>query len=137
MNIYLDIDGVLLANDRQTADFAEVFLQYILTRWPNSTYWLTTHCWQGQNRAYEVLAPKLKKQKTIELIKLIKPTEWEHVKTDALNFSQPFLWFDDDLFPEEREVLNHYHALACYRKIDLYKDPSQLMDELLYLKTLA
>ena len=29
---------------------------------------------------------------------MIKPTEWGEVKTDAINFSQPFLWFDDTIY---------------------------------------
>lgn len=42
MNIYLDIDGVILANDKQPALHAKEFLKYITDNYP--TYWLTTHC---------------------------------------------------------------------------------------------
>ena len=42
MNIYLDIDGVLLANENNAAPYADEFLQHILTKYPDSTYWLTT-----------------------------------------------------------------------------------------------
>ncbi len=44
MNIYLDIDGVLLANNLHPANYASEFLEYVLTSYPDSTYWLTTHC---------------------------------------------------------------------------------------------
>ena len=44
MNIYLDIDGVLLANDLNPANHAPEFLRYVLDHYPDSTYWLTTHC---------------------------------------------------------------------------------------------
>lgn len=137
MNIYLDIDGVILANDNNLADFAEVFIQCILTYWPDTTYWLTTHCWKGTNRTLDLLLPKLKKKRTIELIELIQPTEWGDLKTDAIDFTKPFLWFDDDLFQEERQILEHYHALECHRKIDLIKDPSQLLSEVIFLKSLV
>lgn len=43
MNIYLDIDEVLIANKMYSATHANEFLKYILTKYPNSTYWLTTH----------------------------------------------------------------------------------------------
>lgn len=125
MNIYLDIDGVLLINEKQAAPGANEFLQFILTNYPESTYWLTTHCWRGENRAVDILTPALRPE-TIELLSKIKPTEWGEYKTDAIDFSQPFLWFDDDLFPEEEIVLNEHGALKNRIEINLYKDPNQL-----------
>ncbi len=136
MNIYLDIDGVLLANENRAADYADEFLAFILKHWPNNTYWLTTHCWHGENRTHEVLEPYLRK-KTFVLLDKIQPTDWDELKTDAINFKQPFLWFDDDLFPEEQEILKHYRALECHRKIDLGKDSLQLLDEIVNLRSLV
>ena len=43
MNIYLDIDGVLLVDVGKPAHFANEFLQAVLKKYPDSTYWLTTH----------------------------------------------------------------------------------------------
>lgn len=136
MNIYLDIDEVLLLSNTQAANYADDFLAFILSSWPDSTYWLTTHCWKGENRAVEVLRPALKPP-TIRLLERVKPTQWDELKTDAINFKQPFLWFDDDLYPEEKEILRHYNALECFRHINLHGNPHQLMDEIEYLKTLA
>lgn len=133
MNIYLDIDGVLLANDHQAANFADDFLQFVLKKFPDSTYWLTTHCWRGRNQAVEILEPHLK-SKTIELIRRVKPTDWDELKTDAIDFKKPFFWYDDDLFDRERAILERLEALACHRHIDLGKDPNQLMDEINWLK---
>ena len=42
MNVYLDIDGVLLANEKSAANYADEFLQAVLAAYPDSTYWLTT-----------------------------------------------------------------------------------------------
>ena len=42
MNIYLDIDGVILANDKQAALHADAFIAHIVENFP--VYWLTTHC---------------------------------------------------------------------------------------------
>ena len=43
-NIYLDIDGVLIANEMNPANYANEFIEYVLINYPESTYWLTTHC---------------------------------------------------------------------------------------------
>lgn len=137
MNIYLGINGVLLDKNSNLVDFAEVFLQYILTYWPDSTYWLSSHCWQGKDTTMELLKPKLRKKRTLQLIELVKPTSWGELKTDAIDFKQPFLWFESELFNEERQILEHYRAVECHHKINLSKDPSQLLSEVVYLKTLG
>lgn len=125
MNIYLDIDGVLLANENALAPHAEEFLNAVLDKYPNSTYWLTTHCWRGDNRAAEVLSPYLNPELT-DRIKQIQPAEWGEAKTDAIDFSQPFIWFDDDLFYEEKQALIEHQALDNWIEVDLSKNPDQL-----------
>jgi hypothetical protein len=136
MNIYLDIDGVLKSNTNFAASYADEFLQLILKNWPNSTYWLSTHCWKKQNSTRLVLDPVLK-PKTKGLLHLIKPTVWRDLKVDAINFKQPFLWYDDDLLPEEEKVLRHHNALECFRPVDLQADKYQLLDEIEFLRTLS
>lgn len=128
MNIYLDIDGVLLANDKELARHADKFLQAVLRKYPDSTYWLTTHAWRGENRAKEVLAPHLKSE-TAALLDKIKPSEWNELKTDAIDFKQDFLWFDDDLWPDELNVLEKHEAAQNFIMVDLHKDPD-LLDKL-------
>lgn len=126
MNIYLDIDGVLLANESHTADGVDVFLQSVLAKYPDSTWWLTTHCWQGENRCIELLSPFLQPD-TVALLPKIKPTEWGELKTDTIDFSQPFLWFDDDLLPNEAKVLEHNNATDSHVPVDLQAQPKQLV----------
>ncbi len=128
MNIYLDIDGVLLANDKEAARYADKFLQTVLKKYPDSTYWLTTHNWKGENRANKVLAPYLQPE-TVALLDKIKPSEWDELKTDAINFEQDFLWFDDDLWPNELNVLEKHEATHNFIMVDLHKDPD-LLDKL-------
>lgn len=124
-NIYLDIDGVLLANDRQSALHAKEFLQYVLGHYPDSTYWLTTHC-KGDPMEPIRNVGYLFDTETVKLMKHIKPTNWNVAKTEAIDFTKPFLWFDDDLYPEEREVLLHHKALENWIEVDLGKNPNQL-----------
>lgn len=126
MNIYLDIDGVLLVNENTLANGAEDFLKAVLAKYPDSTYWLTTHCWQGDNRAVAVLAPFLSAE-TTELIGRVRPTNWGDWKTDAIDYSQPFLWFDDDLYPEEKEALEAHGALGGHVLVNLSQDTNRLV----------
>lgn len=74
-------------------------------------YWLTTHCMDGAtehaieylNRAPdEDLRPWLEK---------FKPGTWSLKKTEAINFSKPFLWFDDDSFSGEKIDLHEHKAM--------------------------
>lgn len=125
MNIYLDIDGVLLANESNAANYADEFLKAVIEKYPESTYWLTTHNWKGENRAKEVLAPHLKPE-TVDLLDRVKPSEWKDLKTDAIDFDQDFLWFDDDLWPNELNVLERHEALQNFMMVDLQKDPDML-----------
>jgi len=127
MNIYLDIDGVLLANEKHPALGAKEFIKYVLTNYPDTTYWLTTHCQGDASRPIRDVG-HLFDNETVELMKKIKPTIWldSSAKTDAIDFSQPFLWFDDDLFAKEREALLSHGVLENWIEVDLMKDPNTL-----------
>ena len=63
---------------------------------------------------------------TVELMRKIKPTSWDMAKTRAIDFSKPFLWFDDDLFYEEKQTLIEHGVLDNLITVDLSKDPDQL-----------
>ncbi len=122
MNVYLDIDGVLLANDLNASKHVYEFLK-VATQ--NPTFWLTTHC-KGDSmtairRLSLVFTPEM-----MDLIKDIKPTNWDRAKTEAIDFSQPFLWFDDDLFDDERADLVKHNVLDNWIEVDLAKNPNQL-----------
>jgi hypothetical protein len=125
MNIYLDIDGVLLANDLNPANHAAEFLETVLTRFPDSTYWLTTHCQGDANVPIQHIG-HLFDAKIVEMMRMIRPTKWETAKTRAIDFSQPFLWFDDDLFHEEKQELIKHGVLDNWIEVNLSKNPDQL-----------
>lgn len=127
MNVYLDIDGVLLANENNAANYADEFLQAVLAAYPDSTYWLTTHNWRGENRTKEVLAPHIRPE-TVPLLDKIKPSVWNEMKTDGINFSEKFIWLDDDLWQDELKVLERHNATDNFILIDLQKNPDQLKD---------
>lgn len=128
MNIYLDIDGVLVANDYNAANYSAEFIEYVLTKFPDTTYWLTTHCQGDASRPIKDIG-HLFDAKTIDYMKMIKPTTWLESpnKTSAIDFSQPFLWFDDDSFYGERQELIKNNVLDNWIEVDLRKDPDQLL----------
>ena len=47
-------------------------------------------------------------------------------KKEAIDLSKPFLWFDDDLFPDERAVLREHGLLDNWIEVALHKDQSHL-----------
>ena len=126
-NIYLDIDGVLLANDLTPANYSKEFLATVLERYPYTTYWLTTHC-DGDASVPIQHIGHLFDDETVELMKKIKPTSWQTAKTRAIDFNKPFLWFDDDLFYEEKEALKNQGVLDNWIEVDLSKNPDQLAE---------
>ncbi|MBP9759771.1 MAG: hypothetical protein KBD24_00190 [Candidatus Pacebacteria bacterium] len=116
MNIYLDIDGTLIHEDLERAgEPAEGLADFIRalfprssdphthTTYPYSVYWLTTHCMDGD----PIHARKLMKASVpAELhgdIDRIKPTRWSVMKTEAIDFTKEFIWFDNDVMAIERE----------------------------------
>jgi hypothetical protein len=125
MNIYLDIDEVLLANNKTAANYAAEFLRFVVTKYPNTTYWLSARCHGDEKVIQEQLKPFFDAE-TFECIKQIKPTDWDTFKTEAIDFNQPFLWFDDDLYDEEWQAIKLHNATDNYIHIDLTKNPNQL-----------
>lgn len=122
-NIYLDIDGVLLANDLHAANHVHEFLDFVTNNY--STYWLTTHCKGDAEYTVRHLA-RILPPETIALLSSIQPTDWSLAKTEAIDFSKPFLWFDDDLFDFEREALIQHDALDNWIEVDLAKNENML-----------
>lgn len=121
--VYLDIDGVLLANDKQAANYAAELIEFLVNNY--DVYWLTTHCRGGENYAIELLSPFFD-AKTIELLKKIKPTNWNEAKTEVIDFNSDFLWLDDHLFEDEELALRQHNKLDSLIRIDLSKDVDQL-----------
>lgn len=126
MNIYLDIDGVLLANENNRSNYSEEFIEFIVSNY--EVYWLTTHCMDGNANTPIQHIKHLFNPKTVQLMKQIKGTTWVTAKTEAIDYSKPFIWFDDDLYPEEREVLIRHNALDNRIEVDLKKNENQLAD---------
>ena len=134
INIYLDIDGVIRGCASPKEDIEE-FLWYCLDNYPDSIYWLTTHCNHGVNRAPEAIQGEFSKELVDALSKQVKATEWEVLKTDGIDMDQDFVWFDDNLFESERQVLKAYYVEDGFFRMNP-KDPEMAKKALNHLKSL-
>ena len=125
MNIYLDIDGVLLTKQGEPASYLREFLDYIVQR--HTPYWLTTHC---KGDAGPTIA-HLKRKLPPELhtyVQAVGPTNWDVLKTDAIDFTKDFRWLDDAVMQSEEEVLQNHNALHKLISIDLQGKPARLKE---------
>jgi len=86
---------------------------------------MTTHCQGDANVPIQHIG-HLFDAETVELMKNIKPTSWDLAKTRAIDFSKHFLWFDDDLFYEEKQTLTEHKASDNWIQVDLSKNSDQL-----------
>ena len=108
MKLYLDIDGVLLTTkNTQPAEYSNEFIDYIISHF--DCYWLTTHCKGNTIYALEYLS-KYFSQQTIDKLKCIKPTQWDTLKTEAIDLSEEFIWLDDYPFIAEKEFLKVHNC---------------------------
>jgi len=129
MNLYLDIDGVLVSNalghQGSAARYAAEFLREATRQ--HDCFWLTTHCRGGENNAPHYLRHKLPPH-AAQYVQLIKNTDWETWKTEAIDFSQDFLWLDDEVYQPELDELSKHGCLERLIRVDLRKHPDQLQD---------
>ena len=121
MNVYLDIDGVILGTASPPEDVVAL-LTFLLDHFPRAVYWLTTHCRGGCNRTEEWLRGKVEDALAHRLYREVLPTDWNTLKTEAIDFSVPFLWLDDALLYSERKALQDRGALDNWLVMDK-RDP--------------
>ena len=126
MNLYLDIDGVLITKQgSQEANHLFEFLRFAVDKY--DCYWLTSHCKGNASTALEYIEDKISK-KSFKLLKNLRPTTFELWKTEGINFGENFIWLDDYVFDGEKEMLEKNGALQKLILIDLKTNPNQLSD---------
>jgi len=123
--VYLDIDGVLLANEDHAANFANEFIKHVVTNY--RVKWLTTHCHGDATTPIQHVG-HLFEPETVEYMRKIGATDWTVAKTEAIDFSEPFLVFEDDMYDEERQTLIEYGVLDNWIMINLLENENQLAD---------
>jgi hypothetical protein len=125
VNYYLDVDGTIITKDHQETLELNGFLKYLFNT--GRVYWLTTHCrYEDTSSVLSYIKPFLNSE-NYDLIKNIFPTTWNTLKTEAINFSQPFYWFDDYLLEVEKRILLEKRCFEKWIKIDLTKNNQNIM----------
>jgi len=118
MKIYLDIDGVILTKEGKQMPFLKEFLLYVFNLAGDEVYWLSTHCKDGNTeRVIEHLEGKVEDD-VLEVLKIVRGTKWEDLKTEGIDLNSEFLWFDDNIFESEYRVLEELNKDYCLIKVE-------------------
>ena len=131
MKLYVDIDGVLLnyENDGQ-ADHSIELIDYITEEF--DCYWLTTHCKGDAEPVVEYLSGYFPDE-TIKKLRKIKPTNWEDMKTEGIDFDSDFIWLDDYPFQTELSVLRNFCAENSLYRVNL-SNKDELLNVIAFLR---
>ncbi len=130
MNIYLDIDGTLLHEDQWDLknQAALGLVDFIVALRPHNTFWLTTHCRDGNpERARTIMKQYVPKELYADIDR-IKPTVWDIMKTEAIDWTQDFIWFDNEILPFEWEQIEQGSEKQQAIEINLRANPNQLKE---------
>jgi len=130
MDIYLDIDGTMIhedlahVGDKGAAGLAD----FIIALRPHTTYWLTTHCMDGNpERARSIMKKYLPPELHPDIDRII-PTTWSILKTEGIDWSRDFIWFDNDILPEEWGQFEQGSENQLVIEVNLADNPKQLIE---------
>jgi hypothetical protein len=127
MNIYLNIESVLLVSGSTLANHADGFLRAVLAKYPDATYWLTPNDEVSRDKTKTLLASQLKPE-TTALLDEVKVAQWSGTESEAVDFKQDFLWFGNELWPEDLKALERHEVVERFVLIDLDKNPDILQE---------
>ena len=127
MKLYLDVDGVILG---QNHDGDIVLIPDIdkILRYSKENfqcYWLTTHGRYSTEDVLSYLAP-FSKDFEPSIFAHIEAVRWNVLKTEALDFSRPFIWIDDQPLQAEIQVLRKHACFGNWLFIDTFRNINDL-----------
>lgn len=103
IKLYLDIDGVLLTTkNTKRKDFSKPYIKFITEKF--DCYWLTTHCKGDASSTIKYLSNYFPLV-YLNMLRKIKPTNWDTLKTEAIDFESIYVWIDDMPMEAEQKVL--------------------------------
>jgi hypothetical protein len=71
--------------------------EFIIALRQHTTYWLTTHCRDGNpTRAREIMKRVLPDTLHTDIDRILS-TVWNMNKTEGIDWSQDFIWLDDNI----------------------------------------
>jgi len=136
MNLFIDIDGVLLGkspenNKPALANYAKDLLEYSLGNF--DCYWLTTHCKGSAETAVDYLRAYADDE-FLSLAEKIKPTNFKTFKVEAL-FGD-FYWIDDQPTAFEFQYLDEQGLLDRWLQVNTRRDMNDLASIIDFLKSI-
>ena len=129
MKIYLDIDGTIVHEEIERAGQPAAGLEeFLVALRPYETYWLTTHCMNGDPQYAQELMKKKVPEDLHPDIDRIQPTAWSLLKTSGLDFTSNFIWFDNDVSSQELKALAQCNENQSLLQVNLKTNPKQLIE---------
>ena len=92
-DLYLDVDGVLLFMDKRENQWLIGMIQQARGFF-GRIFWLS--CWTSDGKAERLY----EKHPAFRELKAT-PLKWNKLKTEALDWTRPFIWIEDGLLKEE------------------------------------
>lgn len=130
MKIYLDIDRTMIHEDLSDmyCKPAVGLEDFIVALRPYDTYWLTTHCTTGDpTNARRIMKAVLPEELHADIDR-IKPTVWQDLKTQGIDFDSDFIWFDNDIYAGEWEKLKKCQGSQNVIEVNLRNNPKHLIE---------
>jgi hypothetical protein len=123
INLYLDIDGVILGRKPggEVALIPDIEEFLIYTRDNFNCFWLTAHGRYAVDDVYAYLKPYFQDLE-MSLLKHIQALQWNTLKTDAIDFDLPFIWIDDAPLEYELQILEKKGCLKNWLHVDTTRD---------------
>ncbi len=130
MNIYLDIDGTLIHEDltENYGKAAAGLEEFLIALRPFNTYWLTTHCRDGNpDRTRKIMKQHVSEALYPDIDRILL-TVWDSMKTEGIDWSKDLIWFDNDIFEAEWERFKTANSNQQVIEVDLKSNPDQLLE---------
>lgn len=128
MNIYLDIDGTLIHENLPLPKAAAGLDDFIKTLRPYPTFWLTTHCRDGNPERAQEMLKRFVSPELYNDIDRIQPTVWDTLKTEGIDWSEDFIWFDNDVSEAEWKRFTGNNRNQQVIEVNLKANPMHLIE---------
>ena len=123
MNLYIDVDGVLLGRNEadEIALIPDIEGILLYSKENFTCFWLTTHGRYGTDDVISYLKPYAKGI-DLSLFNHIQAAPWNTLKTEAIDFSKPFIWIDDKPLQVELRILKDRGCLKSWLHVDSFSN---------------
>lgn len=128
MNIYLDIDGTMIHENLAEPKAAAGLAEFIIALRPHTTFWLTTHCRDGNPERPREIVKRFVPPELYVDIERIKPTVWDMNKTEGIDWTKDFIWFDNDVSSFELAQFEEATENQQVVEVNLKQNPIQLLE---------